>query len=71
MGSEPVVRLVAAFPAPLDTAVAAARTCTSPSGAVDPAAVLGGPDLDEEGRRNARERRDKLARSLDAAGPEP
>jgi thymidylate synthase ThyX len=68
MGSEPVVRLVAAFPAPLDTAVAAARTCTSPSGAVDPEAVLGGLDMDEEGRRNARERRDKLARSLYGAG---
>lgn len=68
MGSEPVVRLLAAFPAPLDTAVAAARTCTSPSGAVDPAAVLGGPDLDEEGRRKARERRDGLAQSLYVAG---
>ena len=68
MESEPVVRLVAAFPAPLDTAVAAARTCTSPSGPVDPATVLGGPDLDEEGRRKARERRDNLARSLYAAG---
>jgi thymidylate synthase ThyX len=68
MGSDPVVRLLAAFPAPLDTAVAAARTCTSPSGAVDPAAVLGGPDLDEGGRRKARERRDGLARSLYVAG---
>ncbi len=68
MGSEPSVRLLAAFPAPLDVAVAAARTCTSPSGAVDPAAVLGGPDLDEEGRRKARERRDGLARSLYVAG---
>ena len=68
MGPEPVVRLVAAFPAPLDTAVAAARTCTSPSGAVDPGSVLGGPDLDEDGRRKARERRDSLARSLYAAG---
>jgi thymidylate synthase ThyX len=68
MRSEPVVRLVAAFPAPLDTAVAAARTCTSPSGAVDPGAVLGGADLDGEGRRKARERRDNLARSLYAAG---
>jgi thymidylate synthase ThyX len=64
----PVVRLVAAFPRPLDTAVAAARTCTSASGPVEPAAVLGGPDLDEEGRGRARERRDALARSLYVAG---
>jgi thymidylate synthase ThyX len=68
MGPEPAVRLVAAFPAALDTAVAAARTCTSASGAVDPADVLGAPGADEETRRNARERRDALARSLYAAG---
>jgi thymidylate synthase ThyX len=68
MASEPVVRLLSAFPAPLDTAVAAARTCTSSSGAVDPAAVLGRPDLDEADRRKARERRDNLARSLYVAG---
>jgi thymidylate synthase ThyX len=64
----PVVRLLAAFPAPLDTAVAAARTCTSATGAVEPRAVLGSPDLDDEGRQKARERRDRLARSLYVAG---
>ncbi len=68
MASEPVVRLVAAFPAALDTAVAAARTCTSPSGVVEPGAVLGGPGLDDERRSAARERRDRLARSLYVAG---
>ena len=68
MASEALVRLVAAFPAPLDTAVAAARTCTSSTGAVDPAAVLGRADLDEGDRRKARERRDNLARSLYVAG---
>jgi thymidylate synthase ThyX len=64
----PVVRLLAAFPAPLDTAVAAARTCTSATGAVEPGAVLGNPDLDDEGRQKARERRDRLAHSLYVAG---
>jgi thymidylate synthase ThyX len=68
MTAEPVVRLLAAFPAPLDTAVAAARTCTSPSGAVDPEAVLGGPESDDERRTVARQRRDRLARSLYVAG---
>ncbi len=64
----PVVRLLAAFPRPLDTAVAAARTCTSASGPVEPRAVLGGQGLDDEAQARARERRDALAHSLYAAG---
>jgi thymidylate synthase ThyX len=68
MPPEPIVRLLAAFPVPLDTAVAAARTCTSAAGTVEPAAVLGGTDLDEERRQAARERRDRLAHSLYVAG---
>jgi thymidylate synthase ThyX len=68
MASGPVVRLLAAFPAPLDTAVAAARTCTSSSGPVDPGVVLGGPGVDEERSLVARGRRDRLARSLYVAG---
>ncbi len=68
MAPRPVVRLVAAFPAPLDTAVAAARTCTSHTGPVEPASVLGAAGLDDSGRLAARERRDKLARSLYVAG---
>ncbi len=68
MAPEPVVRLLAAFPLPLDTAVAAARTCTSASGAVMPDAVLGPPDAGDEAISNARGRRDALARSLYTAG---
>ncbi len=68
MAIEPTVRLLAAFPAPLDTAIAAARTCISAAGAVEPSAVLGGPELAEEGRLAAKERRDRLARSLYLAG---
>jgi len=68
MTSEPVVRLLAAFPRPLDTAVAAARTCTSPSGAVLPEAVLGPADADAGEIAKARGRRDALARSLYQAG---
>ncbi len=67
MAVAPSVRLIAAFPLPLDTAVAAARTCTSSGGAVEPASVLveGRP---AEAREKARARRDALARSLFAAG---
>ena len=68
MGPEPVVRLLAAFPRPLDTAVAAARTCTSASGAVSPDAVLGAFGLTGGEPAGARDRRDALARSLYAAG---
>ena len=68
MGPPPSVRLIAAFPRPLDTAVGAARTCTSAGGAVLPEAVLGAPELDEGARGKARARRDDLARSLYAAG---
>ncbi|MBZ5587819.1 MAG: FAD-dependent thymidylate synthase [Acidobacteriia bacterium] len=68
MDPQPVVRLLAAFPHPLDTAVAAARTCTSASGTVRPDAVLGAPDLAEGEQVGARSRRDALAKSLYAAG---
>ncbi|MFI5165292.1 MAG: FAD-dependent thymidylate synthase [Thermoanaerobaculales bacterium] len=64
----PSVRLIAAFPRPLDIAVGAARTCTSPGGAVEPDGVLGRADSDEEAKEKARSRRDTLARSLFAAG---
>ncbi len=67
MVPEPRVRLLAAFPRSLDTAVGAARTCTSGSGPIVPDAVLpAGIDGDLLGK--ARERRDTLARSLYAAG---
>lgn len=62
------MRLIAAFPRPLDTAVAAARTCTSAAGAVLPEAVVGGADATVEAHQRSRERRDALARSLYAAG---
>ena len=67
MPAELRVRLLAAFPRALDTAVAAARTCTSAAGAVDPAAVLPA-GADSEALERARERRDALARSLYGAG---
>ncbi len=68
MAPEPIVRLVAAFPHPLDTAVAAARTCTSSTGAVVPESVAAGAAVQGEAGDAARERRDALARSLYAAG---
>ncbi len=68
MAPDPVVRLLAAFPRPLDTAVAAARTCTSSSGAVTPDAVLGAAAGGTDDSARARGRRDALARSLYAAG---
>jgi thymidylate synthase ThyX len=68
MAASPSVRLIAAFPRALDTAVGAARTCTSANGPVLPEAVLGGEHLDEEGRAKARGRRDALAHALYAAG---
>src|SRR5664280_2271959 len=68
MGSKPIVRLVAAFPHPLDTAVAAARTCTSSAGPIVPEAVAAGAAAVGEAGDTARERRDALARSLYAAG---
>ena len=62
MVPRPIVRLLAAFPHPLSTAVAAARTCTSAGGPVTPQAVA-------EARSDvAVDRRDALARSLYAAG---
>jgi len=67
MPAEPRVRLLAAFPHVLDTAVAAARTCTSVSGPVHPEAVLPGSAA-VGGDQRARQRRDALARSLYAAG---
>jgi thymidylate synthase ThyX len=63
----PRVTLLAAFPRPLDTAVGAARTCTSAAGPVAPEAVLP-PGLDDAAAARGRERRDALARSLYAAG---
>ena len=68
MALGPIVRLVAAFPHPLDIAVAAARTCTSAGGAVVPEAVAAGAAAEGEMGEVARERRDALARSLYAAG---
>ena len=68
MAVPPSVRLIAAFPRPLDTAVAAARTCTSSSGAVDPGSIMAGTERDEGARERARGRRDALARSLFTAG---
>jgi len=68
MVPDPAVRLLAAFPRPLDTAVAAARTCTSASGAVVPEGVLGMPGATAEELDKARGRRDALAHSLYAAG---
>jgi len=63
----PRVRLLAAFPQPLDTAVGAARTCTSASGPVTPESVLP-PGPEGAAAARGRERRDALARSLYAAG---
>jgi thymidylate synthase ThyX len=59
--------LLAAFPRPLDTAVGAARTCTSAAGPVVPEAVLPAA-LDGDALTRAHERRDALARSLYTAG---
>jgi thymidylate synthase ThyX len=68
MQTPPEVRLVTACPRPLDTAVAAARTCYSSTGPVAPEAVGGDREADPERRAMARERRDALARSLYTAG---
>ncbi len=62
------VRLVAAFPKPVDVAVAAARTCYSSAGIVEPAVVAGEALLDPEAQAKAWARRDALARSLYLAG---
>ncbi len=64
----PRVRLLAAFPRPLDVAVAAARTCYSASGPVPPEKVAGEHLLEPEAREKALARRDALARSLYLAG---
>jgi len=61
------VRLVAAFPRPVDVAVAAARSCYSPQ-LVPPAKVAGEHLAEEEARQAALARRDKLAQSLYLAG---
>jgi thymidylate synthase ThyX len=61
------VTLLAAFPRSLDTAVGAARTCTSSAGPVAPEAVLPAT-LDQGAFGAARGRRDALARSLYTAG---
>ena len=53
----PVIQLVAAFPAPLENAVAAARTCYSGKGIVSEDDVARNP-----------EQRDRIARSTYAAG---
>jgi thymidylate synthase ThyX len=53
----PVVRLVNSFAQPFDNAVATARTCYSPRGIITAAEVAEKPD-----------RRDKIARSIYAAG---
>jgi len=68
MGPRPVVRLLAAFPHPLNTAVAAARTCTSGTGPVTPDLVQGAKESSGDEAQRARDRRDALARSLYAAG---
>ena len=64
----PRVRLLAAFPQPLDTAVAAARTCYSSRGPHLPGEVVGIKDDDPARWERRRERRDTLARSLYQAG---
>lgn len=62
------VRLVAAFPRPVDVAVAAARTCYSAAGPVLPDRVAGDHLTAEEEREKAKARRDRLAKSLYLAG---
>jgi len=62
------VRLLAAFPRPVDLAVAAARTCYSASGPVLPERVAGEHLASEAEREAARAKRDQLARSLYLAG---
>ncbi|MGQ9496021.1 MAG: FAD-dependent thymidylate synthase [Thermoanaerobaculaceae bacterium] len=62
------VRLVVAFPRPVDVAVAAARTCHSSAGVVTPEKVAGEHLVEEEARQRAVHRRDALARSLYLAG---
>lgn len=61
------MRLVAAFPRPVDVAVAAARSCYAPR-LIPPEEVGGEHAGDEEARSAARVRRDRLARSLYLAG---
>jgi thymidylate synthase ThyX len=68
MAKAPEVRLLAAFPRPLDTAVAALRTRTSPAGPVSPEAILGGPEVSTQARAAARERRNAVARTLRTTG---
>ncbi|MFN3412872.1 MAG: FAD-dependent thymidylate synthase, partial [Thermoanaerobaculum sp.] len=61
------VRLVAAFPRPVDVAVAAARSCYAPQ-LVSPEIVTGEHLAEEEARQAAQARRNKLAQSLYLAG---
>lgn len=63
----PVVRLVDAFARPFENAVATARTCYSADGVVTPAQVSG-DGLDAERRAKRAVARDRLARSIYAAG---
>jgi flavin-dependent thymidylate synthase len=62
------VRLVAAFPRPLDNAVATARTCYSSSGIVWPEDVHPASLPTGDLRNAALERRDRLARDLYRSG---
>ena len=64
----PRVELISGFSSPLDTAVAAARTCTSSRGVVLPGDVAGDGIADPAGCAEAQRRRNALARDLYKAG---
>ncbi|MGC8916271.1 MAG: FAD-dependent thymidylate synthase [Thermoanaerobaculum sp.] len=66
MPGAPCVRLVAAFPRPVDVAVAAARSCYAPH--LVPPEKVAGEYLGEGERGQALARRDRLAQSLYLAG---
>jgi len=64
----PVVRLVNAFERPYENAVATARTCYSSRGIVRTEEVSPTPDMAPDARRRRTALRDRIARSIYAAG---
>ena len=64
----PRVRLVNYFPRSYENAVAAARTCYSSSGIIATEDVSGDAVVDPEQKRKRVEQRDRIARSIYAAG---
>lgn len=68
LSGPPEVKLVNAFARPFENAVATARTCYSSSGIITPEEVSGDFETDPAKRRQKAANRDRLARSIYAAG---